>query len=59
MTPLGNKLGDYSVGGITLATLLGKNTLWEERYSVEMLMVTPLGIPLMHYVEGFNRLRWG
>ena len=50
---------DNSVGGmnltngllcgekIILAILLGNNTLWGERYAVEMLMVTPLGIPLM------------
>ena len=27
----------------TLAILLGSNTLWGERYSVEMLMITLLG----------------
>ena len=32
---------------IILAILLGNKTLWEEKYSVEMLMVTSLGIPLM------------
>ena len=38
MTPLGNKLGDGLLCGekITLAILLGKNTLWEERYFAEM-----------------------
>ena len=32
---------------IILAILLGNNTLWGERYAVEMLMVTLLRIPLM------------
>ena len=43
MTPLGNKL----VGEITLRGI----TLWEEilRWG---LMVTPLGIPLISFVEG-------
>ena len=27
--------------------MLRNNTLWEERYFVEMLMITPQGIPLM------------
>ena len=44
---------------ITLAILLGNNTLWEERYVVEMLMVTSLGIPLLSFVEGIDELRWG
>ena len=51
MTPLGNKLGDYSAGKVTLATLLGNNTLWAERYLAGMLMITSLGIPLLRYVE--------
>ena len=38
MTPLGNKLGEE----ITLQGI----TLWEERYFAEMLMITPLGIPV-------------
>ena len=38
MTPLGNKLDEeITLRGITtLAISLGNNTLWEERYSVEM-----------------------
>ena len=48
MIPLGNKLvEEITLRGITLAILLGNNTLWGERYFVEMLMVTLLGIPLM------------
>ena len=49
MTPLGNKLDEeITLRGITtLAILLGNNTLWGERYAVEILMVTPLGIPLL------------
>ena len=49
MTALGNKL----VGEITLRGI----TLWEERYFAEMLMITPLGIPLICYVEGIDELR--
>ena len=51
MTLLGNKLDEeITLRGITtLAILLGNNTLWEERYSVEMLMVTSLGIQLMYW----------
>ena len=48
MTPLGNKLDEeITLRGITTLALLGNNTLWEERYSVEMLMVTSMGIPLL------------
>ena len=62
---------DDSVGGINLlerllcgekinlAIWLGNNTLWEEGYSVKMLVVTSLGIPLICYVEGIDRLHWG
>ena len=32
---------------VTLAILLGINTLWEERYFAGMLMITSLGIPVM------------
>ena len=42
MTPLVNKL-------IEEMTLRG-NTLWEERHFAEMLMITPLGIPLLSSV---------
>ena len=31
----------------TLTILLGSNTLWGERYFVELLIVTLLGIPLL------------
>ena len=31
----------------TLVILLGNNTLWGDRYAVEILMVTPLGIPFV------------
>ena len=52
MTPLGNKLG----GKITLR---GVNSVGKERYFAEMLMITPLGIPLISFVEGNDELRWG
>ena len=50
MTPLGNKLDEE-------VTLWG--ILCGMRYFAEVLMITPLGIPLMSYVEGFDELRWG
>ena len=51
MTLLGNKLDEE----ITLQGI----TLWEERHLAEMLMITPLGIPLISFVGGFDELRWG
>ena len=58
---MGDKLGEWITlrGENTLATLLGSNTLWEERYFVEMLMITSLGIPLLSYVGRLGELRWG
>ena len=50
MTPLGNKL----VGEITL-----RGILCGKRYFAEVLMRTPLGIPLISYVGEFDELRWG
>ena len=51
MTPLGNKLGEE----ITLRGI----TLWGKRHFAEMLMITPLGIPLISFVGRFDELRWG
>ena len=46
ITPLGINLANGLLCGekIILVILLGSNTLWEERCSVEMLVITPLGI---------------
>ena len=44
---VGDNLGEWiTLRGrkVTLAILLGNNTLWGERYFAEMLMVTSLGI---------------
>ena len=50
MTLLGNKL----VGEITLRGMLGG-----KRYFAEMLMMIPLGIPLLSSVGRFDEFRWG
>ena len=52
MTSLGDKPGEE----ITL-----RGILCGKRYFAEVLklMITPLGIPLMCYVEGIDELRWG
>ena len=60
MTQLGNKFaGEITLRGkITLAILLGK-MLCGERGTLLRLVITPLGIPLMCYVEGIDELHWG
>ena len=50
MTPLGHKL----VGEVTL-----RGILCGKRYFAEVLMITPLGIPLISFVGEFDELRWG
>ena len=51
MTSLRNKLaGEITLRGITL---------WEEIHFAEVSMRTPLGIPLISFVRGFDELRWG
>ena len=42
-----------------LEKLLCGELLCGERYFAEVLMITPLGIPLISYVEGIDELRWG
>ena len=49
MALLGNKL---------VKILLCGESLCRKRYFVEILMRTPLGIPLISYVGEFDELRW-